>query len=255
MHHIKRVQNVATFLRRQPKYISLNLDFQGIQKNGYQLVRGFGTDVERLTRDLNIISGGKLFFSERLGGVLHQFSVLPYSHNLSEQASCGGYHTDFMFQPHPPEFIALLCIKPDPKYPFYGRNQIVHYDAFIQKMHTVYGVSELDLLELKVNYVFPNYSTIEVPIIQKYGDRNIFRLHTTLMGAASTQKLLIDTPLKDALDAICGDVAQDIVLDQGDILIVSNHVALHRRSECSLSFNSDGSSFESRKMATIRFDR
>ena len=212
-------------------------------------------DVDRLERDLNAISGGKLFFSERLGGVTHQFRVLQHSHNLSEQASCGGYHTDFMFQPHPPEFIALLCIKPDPKHPFYGRNQIVHYDAFVQKIRSVYGISELDLLELKVKYVFPNRPAIEMPILQHYGERNIFRLHTSLIGAALTQKFLIDTPLRDAIDAVCGDVAQDIVLDQGDLLIVSNHIALHRRSECTLAFDPDGSSFKSREMASIRFDR
>ena len=255
MYHLKHVHNAVTFQKMQPKYVSLQIDFQGIQKTGYQVVRGFGTDVERLARDLNTISGSKLFFSQRLGGVLHQFRVLPHSINLSEQASCGGYHTDFMFQPHPPAFIALLCIKPDPKHPFYGRNQIVHYDAFVQKMHSVYGVSEIDLLELKVKYVFPNYPDIDIPILQQYGARNIFRLHTTLMDAALTQKFLIGTPIKEAIDAVCGDVAQDIVLGQGDLLIVSNHIALHRRSECTLAFEPDGSTFKSREMATIRFDR
>lgn len=239
----------------KPKDVSLQIDFQGIQKTGFQVVRGFGTDVDCLARNLNTISCGKLFFSQRLGGVLHQFRVLPHSPNLSEQASCGGYHTDFMFQPNPPEFIALLCITPDPKHPFYGRNQIVHYEVFVQKMQSVYGVSELDLLELKVKYVFPNYSDFDIPILQRYGSRKIFRLHTSLMDVASNQSFLIDTPFKDAINAVCGDVAQDIVLDKGDLLIMSNHIALHRRSECTLAFESDGYSFRSREMATIRFDR
>jgi hypothetical protein len=29
-----------------------------------------------------------------------------------------------------PEFVALLCLRPDPKHPIYGRNQVVHRDAF-----------------------------------------------------------------------------------------------------------------------------
>jgi hypothetical protein len=41
-------------------------------------------------------------------------------------------------------------------------------------------------------------------------------------------------PLKAMIEAVCSEVAQDIVLDQGDLLIVSNHAALHRRSECTL---------------------
>jgi hypothetical protein len=246
-------QNVTKFRQQPLNYTPLNVDFEGIQKTGYQVIRGFGTDVERLKMDLDAISGSKLFFSKHLGDVAHHFRVMPFSNNLSEQAACGGYHTDFMFQSQPPEFIALLCIKSDPKYPLYGRNQIVHYDAFVQKMSSIYGVSELDLLELKVKYVFPNHPDIELQILQKYGDRNIFRLHTSLMGEASMQKFLNGIPLKHAIEAVCGDVSQDIVLDKGDMLIVSNHIALHRRSECTLAFSSDGNLFESREMVTIRF--
>lgn len=255
MDNINYHQNVVTLPLRQQNNLPFNIDFHEIQKTGYQLVRGFGVDVERLESNLSVISGGKLFYSKRLNGISHQFKVLPYSHNLSEQASCGGYHTDFMFQPSPPEFIALLCIKPDPKHPFYGRNQIVHYDAFVQKMDAFFGVSVQDLLELKVRYKFQDDQPIEIPIVQQYGDHKIFRLHTSLMGEESSQLYLKGIPLKNAIEAICSDVAQDVVLDKGDLLIVSNHFALHRRSECTFKFNSDGCTFESREMSTIRFDK
>lgn len=239
------IRPVTNMFIHQP----LHIDFESIQKLGYQLVQEFGTDVERLKKDLTTLSNNKLFFSERLGSVVHRFKVLPYSHNLSEQASCGGYHTDFMFQPKPPEFIALLCIKPDPKHPFYGRNQVVHYDAFVEKIQSVYGLSERDLLEIKAKYDFSNYLA-ETPIIQKYDNRNIFKLHTSLMSESLIQSI----PFKNIIETVCSDIAQDIVLDSGDLLIVSNHIALHRRSECSLSFSSDGKTFKSREMVTIRFD-
>lgn len=255
MQNFKPGQSVLAFSSHQPRSVPLHLDFQRIESSGYQIVRNFGTDIIRLEQVLNAISGGKLFYSKRLGGITHEFKVQPHSHDLSEQSSCGGYHTDFMFQPHPPEFIALLCIKPDPKHPFYGRNQIVHYDAFVKKMHNVYSISELDLFELKVKYAFPNHPSIEIPVLNQCGNRRIFRLHTSLMGEASAQKSLGGVPLKNAIEAICGDVAEDIVLGAGDLLIVSNHSALHRRSECTLAFSADGKSFESREMATIRFDR
>lgn len=254
MNDTAKVRKVSTLVAKAKIARPLNVDFSQIDQDGYLVLRGFGSDAVRLETELCRVSGGKLFFSARLGGFLHEFRVLPHSDNLSEQASCGGYHTDFMFQPRPPEFVALLCLRPDPKHPMYGRNQVVHRDAFLERMDSVYGITEAVLLKQRVNYSFPGQKPISLPILQRLDDQLILTLHTSLMPGGKLAAF-DNLPLKAMIEAVCSEIAQDIVLDQGDLLIVSNHAALHRRSECTLAFNGAEHSFSSREMATIRFDR
>lgn len=248
------VKKVASFGIRPNLSGALNIDFSKIQHEGYQIIRGFGVDTVRFESELNRISGGKLFFSTRIGCFVHEFRVLPYSDNLSEQANSGGFHTDFMFQTRPPEFIALLCLNPDPKHPIYGRNQVVHRDSFLERMSAVYSIEKTDLLGYEIEYQFPNRASIRQTALQLIDDDLIFKLHTSLMPTGKIDEFG-NVPLKAAIEAVCGDIAQDIVLDRGDLLIVSNHIALHRRTECTLAFNLIDGSFRSREMATIRFDR
>lgn len=253
MHDAAEIRKVSPLAAKARIARPLDVDFSRIDRDGYQVVRGFGPDAARLETELCRVSGGKLFFSARLGGFLHEFRVLPHSDNLSEQASCGGYHTDFMFQPRPPAFVALLCLQPDPKHPIYGRNQVVHRDAFLERMDSVYGITEADLLKQRVDYSFSGRAPISLPILRRLDDQLILTLHTSLMPGGRLAAFN-NLPLKSVIDAVCGEVAQDVVLDRGDLLIVSNHAALHRRSECTLAFNTDDRSFASREMATIRFD-
>ncbi len=249
-----QVRKVSTLAPKEKIVRPLDVDFSQIDRDGYQLVRGFGLDATRLETELCRVSGGKLFFSARLGSFVHKFRVLPHSDNLSEQAACGGYHTDFMFQPRPPEFVALLCLRPDPKHPVYGRNQVVHRDAFLERMNSIYGVTQADLLERKIDYSFSGRAPISLPVLQHLDDRLILTLHTSLMPTGNLAAFG-NRPLKMMIDAVCSEVAHDVILDRGDLLIVSNHAALHRRSECTLAFNANDRSFASREMATIRFDR
>lgn len=249
--------NAAKVLTLTPKaklVRPLDIDFAQVDREGYQLVRGFGVDTAWLESELCRVSKGKLFFSSRLGSFVHEFRVLPHSENLSEQASCGGFHTDFMFQPRPPEFVALLCLRPDPKHPIYGRNQVVHRDAFLERMHSIFGVTLNDLLTQKIEYHFMGPAPISLPLLQRLDDQLILTLHTSLMQTGRIAAFG-DIPVKNMIEAVCSEVAQDVILDRGDLLIVSNHLALHRRSECTLAFNSEDRSFISREMATIRFDR
>lgn len=254
MSDTAKVRKVSTLVAKAKIARPLDVDFSQIDRDGYLVLRGFGPDAVRLESELCRVSGGKLFFSARLGGFLHKFRVLPHSDNLSEQASCGGYHTDFMFQPRPPEFVALLCLRPDPKHPIYGRNQVVHRDAFLERMDSVYGITEAVLLKKRIDYYFPGRGAISLPLLQRLDDQLILTLHTSLMPGGKLAAF-DNLPLKAMIEAVCSEVAQDVVLDQGDLLIVSNHAALHRRSECTLVFNGAEHSFSSREMATIRFDR
>lgn len=233
----------------------LELNLSTIDEVGFQIIRQYGTDVLKFERDLDLISGGQLFFSNRIEALCHQYSVLPESDNLSEQLLCGGFHTDFMFQPKPPAYIALLCLKPDPRHPLYGRNQVVKMQPFLERMEQAFGLSEQDLKEHNVIYDLAEHGRFERPILDVLDGKTIFRFHELLATKTSSSETLISgVSMSAMLHAVMMDVASDICLDRGDVLIVSNHHALHRRGECSIEFDNNTGKWRSREMASIRFN-
>lgn len=233
----------------------LQLNQRELSDNGFQVIRKYGLDVMQLERDLDQLSGGQLYYSDRMGSLCHQYSVLPETDNFSEQMACGGFHTDFMFQPNPPSHIALLCLKPDPRHPFYGRNQIVHMRPFLEKMQLIFGVAEQDLKNLMLIYDFAEHGRFEKPLISDFEDKTIFRFHEKLLSNGQ-QKVLFapDMPLASMLNAVMMDVMVEVSLDSGDLLILSNHNALHRRGECSVEFSGIAGKWLAREMASIRFN-
>ncbi|MEG1627078.1 TauD/TfdA family dioxygenase [Pseudomonas sp.] len=234
---------------------ALQLDQCELAEKGFQLIRRYGTDVSRFERDLDRISGGQLYYSSRMGALCHQYSVLPESANFSEQMLCGGFHTDFMFQPHPPAYIALLCLQPDPRHPLYGRNQVVHVQSFLERMQQIFGVSEQDLKEYRLVYDLAERGRFEQPILEDLDGKLIFRFHERLLAKGQMQGISApDMSVPAMLHAVMMDVTADICLDRGDLLILSNHYALHRRGECSIEFEGVAGKWHAREMATIRFN-
>jgi hypothetical protein len=231
------------------------LDLEAIAVNGYQIIRSYGTDLVRFEQDLNRISKEKLFYSDRIGSVCHSYKVLPDSENFSEQVGCGGFHTDFMFQAEPPEYIALLCLEADPKHPFYGRNQIVSKRKFISKVQELVGLSEKELEQHYLTYSLPGHGVFKYPLLNRMGDNTIFRFHELLIDEqCDNSEILPQEKFIAFLHSVFMDVCEDVCLDRGDLLVISNHQALHRRSECSISYKGSTSRIVSREMASIRFN-
>lgn len=234
---------------------ALQLDQCELAENGFQLIRQYGIDVSRLERDLDQISGGQLYYSSRVGALCHQYSVLPESANFSEQMLGGGFHTDFMFQPNPPAYIALLCLQPDPRHPLYGRNQVVHVRPFLERMQQIFGVSEQELKEYRLLYDLAERGRFEQPILSDLDGKPIFRFHERLLAKGQMKGISApDMSVAAMLHAVMMEVMADICLDRGDLLILSNHNALHRRGECSIEFAGVAGKWHAREMATIRFN-
>lgn len=235
--------------------IAPNFDVVKLKKKGFIVIRNYGTSVEFLEADLNDLSGGKLFLSKHIGTICHEFSILPSSINLSEQMETGGFHTDFLFQETPPEYIALLCLEPDPKFPLYGINQVAHLDDFIKKMNLVFCVTIKDLLTNKLVYELPNYGRFEKPLITQIDNKTRFSFHEKLLSKEQAWRLQSSNlTIQKAINCVLMDISEDICLNKGDLLVVSNYEMLHRRGECSIKFDPISEYWHSRKMATIRFD-
>ena len=233
------------------------IDTQTIRDCGYQIIRKFGTDLDEFEQVFNHISRSQLYYSERIGDICHQYSVEVSSDNFSQQMRTGGFHTDFMFQDQPPEYIALLCLQTDPKHPIYGRNQIVSMSALLERLNSGFGLSVEELLQRHLPYHFANGQHFSVALLHKANGLLQFKFHQHLVTEGKSESVIrnktIDTYLAQ-LHAAMIDVAEDVCLDAGDLLVLSNHHALHRRSECSVSFDAENKVWCSRKMASIRFN-
>lgn len=237
--------------------IITQIDAQMIRSCGYQVIRNFGTNVMEFERVFDCISNNQLFYSDRIGSVCHQYSVEVNSSNFSQQMRTGGFHTDFMFQEHPPEFIALLCLETDPKHPIYGRNQIISISALLERLNTGFGLSIEDLMSRPLPYHFANGHHFSIPLLHKNNGHFQLRFHqylvTDSMQDNTVRDKAVDTYLEQ-LHAAMIDGSEDVCLNAGDVLLISNHHALHRRGECSVSFDSDKKVWRSRSMASIRFN-
>lgn len=233
---------------------ALQLDQVALSENGFQIIRQYGTDVSRLECDLDRLSGGQLYYSNRMGVLCHQYSVLPESPNFSEQMLCGGFHTDFMFQPNPPAYIALLCLQQDPRHPLYGRNQVVHMRSFVERVQQAFGLSEQDLKEYRLVYDLAERGRFEQPILDDLDGKTIFRFHELLLGKNQMQWGSAEMSVVSMLHAVMMDITADICLESGDLLLLSNHHVLHRRGECSIKFEGVTGEWHARKMASIRFN-
>ena len=242
-------------VKKNLTHTALKLDLCVLAEKGFQVVREYGTDLIQFEQDLDQVSGGQLFYSNRIGSICHRYSVLPESDNLSEKLSCGGFHTDFMFQIDPPEYIALLCLKADPRHPIYGRNQIVSWENFREKIYTLFGLTEDDLKQRQLPYDLPGHGKFKQALLYEFHGNNIFRFHELFLDSDLIQDHQVKgVSWQAALHAVFMDVAHDICLNRGDLLIVSNHHALHRRSECSIAYNETSGQWDSREMASIRFN-
>ena len=233
------------------------IDTQTIRDSGYQVIRSFGTSVDEFEQAFDNISRSQLYYSERIGSICHQYSVELSSDNFSQQMRTGGFHTDFMFQEQPPEYIALLCLQTDPKHPIYGRNQIVAMSALLECLNAGFGLSIEELLQRKLPYHFDNGQHFSVPLLHKINGHLQFKFHQHLVADGINENTIRNKTIATylaQLHAAMIDVAEDICLDVGDLLVLSNHHALHRRGECSVSFDANNKIWLSRKMASIRFN-
>ncbi|PST95677.1 taurine catabolism dioxygenase TauD [Photobacterium iliopiscarium] len=237
--------------------ILTQIDTKVIRDYGYQVIRNFGTNVDELEQVFDLISNSQLYYSERIGSICHQYSVEVSSDNFSQQMRTGGFHTDFMFQEQPPEYIALLCLETDPKHPIYGRNQVVSMSALLERLSSGFCLSIEELLQRNIPYYFANGQHFPVPLLQKINGNLQFKFHQHLASDSTHESIIRNKELSiylAQLHAAMIDVSEDICLDIGDLLVISNHHALHRRSECSVKFDSVNKVWRSRKMATLRFN-
>lgn len=229
-----------------------------LKRYNYLLIRNFGTDVEQFKK-LNHLISEQLYFSGRIGSYLHSFKTELYSENLSECAKSGEFHTDFSFQKNSPHYISLQCITPDPKHPFLGRNYVASVNTIVEVLVKQFHQNIKTLLNLLLPYSFGDKVIWVKPFHQDSNGKITMKIHLSLVDVSllRSEHYINDIPITLIIAHIALDCSDDFVLNQGDVLILSNQYLLHKRGECSIGFqssaNKENQIYKSRQMNSMRF--
>lgn len=184
---------------------------------------------------------------------IDEFSVEPFLNvdflTLSECSRVGGFHSDFWSDTNPPKYILLQCIRPDPRHPFFGRNQYIKTSDIFEAIRILFGN---DFLSIFIKHKFrykDKYNKYNCAL--SFFKDGLTRFHEYLVedGFINDKVTFIS-----AIHEIALSRCIDFVLDVGEMAIINNHQGLHRRGEATIDFNfKNDLSISSRCLQTTRF--
>lgn len=223
-----------------------------LEKN-YVVVRDVGTE-DKAGLMLAKILGGNIFHQGDLG-YLYGFKNHPFERSiLSSSLAAGAFHTDFWARSSAPDYVLLQCVEPDPRHPYYSRNQVALVSDLLDKMYSVIPemVGALDGIELP--YAVGD-KTAKVKLIDYIDKKPAMRFHPLYVAdnLLDESHFFGGVPVHSLVSIFAQDVAEDFVLNSGDVLVVSNKYCLHRRGEATIKFNGGVSDWCGRKLNTLRF--
>lgn len=201
------------------------------------IVRGlpaFGEGASLLLASLCLPSRFKTY---RNGQIVKTFRMSPWTTDLSHTIREGDFHTDINTDPEPPAVTAIQCLTPDPGAPEYGVNRVARTPDLLAWLEANGSGSVLRFLRETPATMVNDRSQSPWTGLIVQGDR--IRFHPETLRAA-VRRFGIQAPdLEEhiaAVHAAALAVSKPFWLDEGDVLFVSNHRALHYRGECSVAF-------------------
>lgn len=184
--------------------------------------------------------------------VVKRFRMSPWTQQLSHTTQAGHFHTDINTAEMPPAITAIQCVVPDPGAPEYGRLFVTRLPDLLAEVRRRGEQRTLAFLtEDEVTMVNDSSHHRWTGTIVR--DETLRYHPVTLMDA---QRRLGDNPkdLVECLGAIheaAMAVAESIDLGAGDVLLVSNWRALHRRGACTAMFKGGPTDFVSREVNVL----
>lgn len=177
------------------------------------------------------------FKTYRGGKMVKTFRMSPWTKDLSHTLREGEFHTDLNTDSEPPAVTGIQCLDPDPGAPRYGINRVARTVDLLSYQDPC-GTDQLlrFLCESRVTMVNDRSDSVWSGTIVE-GER--IRFHPETLRAASQRLQQDDSETEARLLALhhaALAVSDPFWLDAGDVLLVSNHRALHYRGECSVVF-------------------
>lgn len=179
--------------------------------------------------------------------VVKVIAMNPWSRDLARTAADGFFHSDLNASPQPPALTGWQCIQPDPGAPSYGVNRIARAADILEELRRK-GEREAVRFLCEEQVGMANDRSPGIWVGRIFEDGRI-RFHAETIRAACRRegKEAPEDILRKVQEAAMA-VSSPIILDEGDMLILSNHRTLHYRGECSVVFQSFPSDFIARKI-------
>ncbi len=165
------------------------------------------------------------FSSENNGAIIHNISPMKDKKNTKSGQGAAeplSMHSDFAFSDHRPDWLILMCLR--------NEDRIPTGICFVEQICQSLTPEELALLMSPSFFIFPPESSLlKEPrmdaILAQRGNELISRFNRDKCKGqtASAQAVL------DKFAAIADELACEVVLTAGDVLIFDNKAVLHRR--------------------------
>jgi hypothetical protein len=199
---------------------------------------------------------GSLFRTYRGGQIIKHFKMSPWTKELSHTTREGEFHTDLNAEPTPPAITAMQCLDPDPGAPKYGINRIARMIDLLSALEDANDEETLNFLTRETVTMLNDRSSSDWS--GRIVEGRLIRYHPETLRAAARRAGLPLQPLEERIACVAQaalSVSEPFNLDRGDVLLLSNHRALHYRGECSVVFERFPTEFTSRSVFILHTNR
>lgn len=199
---------------------------------------------------------GSMFRTYRGGQIIKHFKMSPWTKELSHTTREGEFHTDLNTEPTPPAITAMQCLDPDPGAPQYGINRIVRMVDLLAALEEANDEEAFNFLTQETVTMLNDRSSSDWS--GRIAEEGLIRYHPETLRAAARRAGLPVQPLEERIARVARAafaVSEPFNLDRGDVLLLSNHRALHYRGECSVVFERFPTEFTSRSVFILHTNR
>ena len=218
----------------------------------YVAIRGFPSTQDGSALLLAALTIGESLRIYRDGKVSKHFKMSPWTTELSHTTRGGEFHTDLNTEACPPAITAIQCLEADPGSPEYGVTRVARLTHLLDFVRLDDDrCTQRFLREDSVTMLNDRSSSSRTGHIVEAG---VIRYHPETLRAAGRRAA---DPVIDLEQRIAGveraamSVSKPFALKRGDILLISNHRALHCRGECSVLFQDFPMDFSSRRVSVL----
>jgi hypothetical protein len=213
------------------------------------LIKGLPVSPDGATLLLTAQTVGSVFRTYRGGQIIKHFRMSPWTTELSHTMHEGEFHTDLNTEPCPPAITAMQCLDPDPGAPKYGITRVARLRDLLTFLEKSENNPALDFLTKESVTMLNDHSSSSWS--GRVVDGKMIRYHPATLRAAARRRGDADGGLEDRITEVAKAafaVSEPLIMERGDILLLSNHRTLHYRSECSAVFTNFPTEFVSRSV-------
>jgi hypothetical protein len=199
---------------------------------------------------------GSAFRTYRGGQIVKNFTMSPWTTELSHTTREGEFHTDLNTEPIPPAITAMQCLHPDPGAPVFGVSRVARLTDLMAFLDESRDDETLNFLTQHTVTMLNDHSSSSWSGHVVEGD--VIRYHPETLRAAMRRQGQIEPDTNQLMARVAKAalaVSEAFVMDRGDILLLSNYRTLHYRGECSVAFRRFPSEFDSRSVFVLHMGK